>query len=67
MLILKHSVVSLFLGKYCQCSFKTFSLILKFRPHSRTNDTREVMMRLTAHHDDPKALGLVAMETIPVS
>ncbi|KAL9538790.1 hypothetical protein MBANPS3_010674 [Mucor bainieri] len=36
-----------------------------FGPHSRTNDTREVMMRLTAHHDDPKALGLVALETIP--
>lgn len=42
------------------------SLNLFFRPHSRVNDTREVLLRLTAHHDDPKALGLVALETIPV-
>lgn len=38
-----------------------------FGPHSQTSHTREVMLRLTAHHNSPKALGLVAMETIPVS
>jgi hypothetical protein len=38
-----------------------------FGPHSQTAHTREIMLRLTAHHNSPKALGLVAMETIPVS
>jgi hypothetical protein len=36
-------------------------------PHSRANDAREVLLRITAHHDNPKALGLVAMEMSPVS
>ncbi|KAI9470012.1 MAG: hypothetical protein EXX96DRAFT_588422 [Benjaminiella poitrasii] len=36
-----------------------------YGPHSVTSHTREVILRLTAHHDDPKALGLVALETIP--
>ncbi|KAI8989338.1 hypothetical protein BDB01DRAFT_698534, partial [Pilobolus umbonatus] len=36
-----------------------------FGPHARTNDTREIVLRITAHHDDPKALALVPLETIP--
>ncbi|ORE22023.1 DUF1446-domain-containing protein, partial [Rhizopus microsporus] len=36
-----------------------------FGPHTKANNSREVMLRLTAHHDNPKALGLVALETIP--
>ncbi|KAI7899463.1 uncharacterized protein BX663DRAFT_418818, partial [Cokeromyces recurvatus] len=36
-----------------------------YGPYSATSHTREVVLRLTAHHDDPKALGLVALETIP--
>ncbi|KAI9266085.1 hypothetical protein BY458DRAFT_540380 [Sporodiniella umbellata] len=36
-----------------------------FGPHSRANESREVMLRLTAQHSDPKALGLIPLEAIP--
>jgi len=36
-----------------------------YGPHSKADDTREVVLRITAHHDDPKALALVPLETIP--
>ncbi|GAA5810752.1 hypothetical protein MFLAVUS_004178 [Mucor flavus] len=36
-----------------------------YGPHSRANDTREVLLRITAHHDDAKALAVLAKETIP--
>ncbi|KAI8390925.1 uncharacterized protein BYT42DRAFT_554896 [Radiomyces spectabilis] len=32
---------------------------------SANHQAREIVLRLTAHHDDPKALGLFAMEMIP--
>jgi hypothetical protein len=37
------------------------------RPHTRTGATREVVMRLTAHHDNARALNILLMEIAPVS
>ncbi|KAG1448927.1 hypothetical protein G6F56_008805 [Rhizopus delemar] len=36
-----------------------------FGPHSKTNKSREVLLRITAQHSDAKALSLVALEAIP--
>lgn len=36
-----------------------------FGEHARTAHTREVVLRLTGWHDDPRALGLLAREVIP--
>lgn len=38
-----------------------------FGANGQRGDTREVMLRLTGHHDDTAALRLFAMEVIPVS
>ncbi|CAG8553509.1 3793_t:CDS:2, partial [Paraglomus occultum] len=37
-----------------------------YGPHARTKHTREVVLRLTVHHDDPQALKIFAMELVPV-
>jgi hypothetical protein len=41
--------------------------LLLFRPHARAHDTREVILNITVHHDDPQALRIFGMELAPVS
>jgi hypothetical protein len=37
-----------------------------YGPHARSQDTREVVLRITAQHDQPRALGIFLMEIAPV-
>ncbi|KAI9341313.1 hypothetical protein BD770DRAFT_293411, partial [Pilaira anomala] len=68
-----EAIVKRVRGMYQQLGFSDFRNVniepiggeSLYGPHSRANDTREVVLRLSAHHDNPKALGLVAMEAIP--
>ncbi|KAI8371766.1 uncharacterized protein BYT42DRAFT_502004 [Radiomyces spectabilis] len=36
-----------------------------YGPNATPHETREVVLRLTGHHDDPKALRILAMEIVP--
>jgi hypothetical protein len=37
-----------------------------YGPHSTSKNTREVVLRLTAHHDEARALRILLMEIAPV-
>lgn len=54
------------MGEWNQTSIEVLGSESNFGAHARRPDTREVILRIVADHDDPRAAGLMAREQLGV-